>query len=71
MKRWILTIIMAIIAFQGGALFSFLLTPLLWKLESPLHMELAGHSGPANWILLASGSIASLAGGCITWYLQR
>lgn len=26
------------------------LTPLLWRLEPILHMELAGHSGPSDWI---------------------
>jgi ABC-type antimicrobial peptide transport system permease subunit len=25
-------------------------TPLLWKLEPILNMELAGHSGPADWV---------------------
>jgi ABC-type antimicrobial peptide transport system permease subunit len=25
-------------------------TPLLWRLEPILHMELAGHSGPSDWI---------------------
>jgi hypothetical protein len=27
-----------------------LLTPALWHLEPILHMELAGHSGPSDWI---------------------
>lgn len=26
------------------------MTPLLWRLEPVLHMELAGHSGPSDWI---------------------
>ncbi len=26
-----------------------MLTPVLWKLEPVLHMELAGHSGPSDW----------------------
>ena len=29
---------------------AILLTPVLWRLESVLGMELAGHSGPAEWI---------------------
>jgi len=29
-------------------------TPLLWRLEPILHMELAGHSGPSDWIFLCS-----------------
>jgi hypothetical protein len=27
-----------------------LLTPVLWRLEPVLHVELAGHSGPADWV---------------------
>ena len=29
---------------------AMMLTPLLWKLEPVLHMELAGHSGPSDWV---------------------
>ena len=29
---------------------AMLLTPVLWRLEPVLGMELAGHSGPAEWI---------------------
>jgi hypothetical protein len=25
-------------------------TPILWRLEPILHMELAGHSGPSDWV---------------------
>ncbi|MDE3200340.1 MAG: hypothetical protein KGN79_05405 [Acidobacteriota bacterium] len=28
------------------------MTPMLWRLEPVLHMELAGHSGPSDWIFL-------------------
>jgi hypothetical protein len=28
-----------------------LMTPLLWRLEPVLGVELAGHSGPSDWIL--------------------
>jgi hypothetical protein len=37
-----------------GAIGSFLATPLLWKLEDVLHVELAGHSGPADWIIVSA-----------------
>jgi hypothetical protein len=33
-----------------GWVVSMMLTPVLWKLEPILHMELAGHSGPSDWI---------------------
>jgi len=35
-----------------GVVASFLLTPVLWRLEAPLGLELAGHSGPAEWVIL-------------------
>jgi hypothetical protein len=34
-----------------GWLAGMMLTPLLWRLEPILHMELAGHSGPSDWVL--------------------
>ena len=34
------------IAFIG----TFLLTPLLWQMEPIIGMELAGHSGPVDWM---------------------
>jgi ABC-type antimicrobial peptide transport system permease subunit len=33
-----------------GWIVAMLLTPALWRLEPVLHMELAGHSGPSDWI---------------------
>jgi hypothetical protein len=29
---------------------AMLLTPALWRLEAAVGMELAGHSGPSDWI---------------------
>jgi H+/Cl- antiporter ClcA len=40
-----------------------LLTPTLWKLEGPLGMELAGHSGPADWLL----GTFSITGAIVVW----
>jgi hypothetical protein len=43
------------IAVVGGFFFTFiaaiLCTPLLWRLEPVLGIELAGHSGPSDWVL--------------------
>ena len=39
-----------LIGLPFGWIVSMLLTPLLWKLEPILHVELAGHSGPSDWI---------------------
>jgi hypothetical protein len=61
-KRTALAIIVALlVGFPGGWIFAFLLTPVLWRLEPILHMELAGHSGPSDrifyliWALLIPG----------------
>ena len=35
-------------------LLTFMLTPLLWKLEPIFGIELAGHSGPADWIFITN-----------------
>jgi hypothetical protein len=43
-------------------------TPLLWRLEPVLNIELAGHSGPADWILVTLFALASLF--CL-WLLFR
>ena len=37
--------------FVVGFILAMLSTPILWKLEPILNMELAGHSGPADWVM--------------------
>jgi len=53
-----------VLGFVSGYIISFLLTPLLWKLEAPLHLELAGHSGPEDWIIILFIMISGLL-----WFL--
>ena len=36
-----------------GWMIAMLLTPVLWRLEPILHLELAGHSGPSDWVFYA------------------
>src|SRR6476661_477545 len=51
MKKSLITLALAIvIGMPSGWLAALLLTPVLWRLEPVLHMELAGHSGPSDWI---------------------
>lgn len=50
MKNFKLIVISLLIAFPGTFVVSFLMTPLLWRLEPVLGIELAGHSGPADWV---------------------
>jgi hypothetical protein len=51
MKRTLIAAALALIAgLPLGWIVTMMLTPLLWRLEPILHMELAGHSGPSDWI---------------------
>jgi ABC-type antimicrobial peptide transport system permease subunit len=43
----------------AGYILAVLSTPLLWKLEAILQIELAGHSGPADWIFWVSVTLCS------------
>ena len=55
-RRWIQIVVVFVlaalvslpVAFIAGAL----MTPVLWKLEPVFGTELAGHSGPSDWIVL-------------------
>ena len=44
-----------VVSILGGLIFGFLAgmlcTPLLWRLEQVLGIELAGHSGPSDWVM--------------------
>jgi len=46
--------LLALVSVLLGLPFSWIvavsLTPVLWKLEPIFHMELAGHSGPSDWV---------------------
>ncbi len=51
MKRHLLAIVLALlIGLPFGWVLAMMMTPILWRLEPVLHMELAGHSGPSDWI---------------------
>jgi len=51
LKRNALALVLAlVIGFPVGWIAAMAATPLLWKLEPALGMELAGHSGPSDWI---------------------
>ena len=51
MKRNALAVVLAlVIGFPLGWIAAMAATPLLWRLEPVLGMELAGHSGPSDWI---------------------
>lgn len=51
MKRLTIAVALALlIGVPGGWVLAMALTPALWRLEPILHVELAGHSGPSDWI---------------------
>jgi len=50
-KKLILIAIVAVaVGLPAGWILAMSLTPVLWKLEPIPHMELAGHSGPSDWV---------------------
>jgi ABC-type antimicrobial peptide transport system permease subunit len=51
LKRTIIAAALAaLIGLPLGWVTAMMLTPVLWRLEPILHMELAGHSGPSDWV---------------------
>jgi len=40
-----------------GWILTFMATPILWRLEPVLNMELAGHSGPSDWVFYVAWAI--------------
>ncbi len=51
-KHNLISVVLAVVVgLPVGWLTAMLLTPALWRAEEVLHMELAGHSGPADWVL--------------------
>jgi hypothetical protein len=51
MKRNLLAGLLAlVVGLPLGWILTMMATPLLWRLEPILKMELAGHSGPSDWV---------------------
>jgi hypothetical protein len=60
LRKWGLRFVLAIAGFVVGCLLCVLATPLWWKLEGILGVELAGHSGPADWLTLGMGGVFAM-----------
>lgn len=43
-------VLAAVVGLPSGWVLAFMATPVLWRLEPVLNMELAGHSGPSDWV---------------------
>ena len=39
-----------VVGLPTGFVLAFMATPVLWRLEPVLNIELAGHSGPSDWV---------------------
>lgn len=64
-------VVAAIVSFPVSFVGAMMLTPVLYRLEPLLRMELAGHSGPSDRIIVAIFGITTIAvAGAILW-LQR
>ena len=66
-----LLIVSAFVALPTSFIGGMALTPLLWRLEPVLGMELAGHSGPSDWILATLFGIATSALFVLLLWLTR
>jgi len=49
-KLFLLALVSVLLGLPFSWIVAMSLTPVLWKLEPILHMELAGHSGPSDWV---------------------
>ena len=69
MKKTMIALLVAVVAgFPVGWFVAMLLTPVFWWLESILHVELAGHSGPSDWLMIV---IMAVTVGVIFFLFRR
>jgi hypothetical protein len=60
-KKTILALLIAVVAsLPLGWMVAMLLTPVLWRVEPVLNLELAGHSGPSDWVFLLIWAIVAV-----------
>ena len=50
LKRGLLFIGIFFLCIPVTWIFAMMMTPMLWELEDVVHIELAGHSGPSDWV---------------------
>ena len=52
-KKTILALLIAVLlSLPLGWIVAMMLTPVLWRPEPVLNLELAGHSGPSDWVFM-------------------
>ena len=60
-RKTILALLIAVVvSLPLGWIVAMLLTPVLWRLEPVLNMELAGHSGPSDWVFIVIWAIVAV-----------
>jgi hypothetical protein len=60
-KAILALLIAVVVSLPLGWIVAMLLTPVLWRLEPVFHLELAGHSGPSDWVFLVIWAIVAIA----------
>ena len=61
----------AAVSFPVSFVGAMMMTPLLYRLEPVLGMELAGHSGPSDWIIISFFGITTIAVAATILWLRR
>jgi hypothetical protein len=57
-QKTVISIVAAVLlGLPAGWILSMALTPLLWRLEPILKIELAGHSGPSDWVFSVAWAV--------------
>jgi ABC-type amino acid transport system permease subunit len=56
-KTLVATALAIVVGLPLGWILAFMATPLLWQLEPILNMELAGHSGPSDWVFYVGWAV--------------
>ena len=56
-RTWFSLGMAILVGLPAGWILTFMATPVLWRLEPVLNMELAGHSGPSDWVFYVGWGI--------------
>jgi hypothetical protein len=56
-RTWVSLAVAILVGLPAGWILTFMATPILWRLEPVLNMELAGHSGPSDWVFYVGWAI--------------
>ena len=64
-------VVAAVVSYPLSFVGAMMMTPVLHRLEPVLGMELAGHSGPSDWIIVAVFGITTIAVAATILWLSR